>query len=110
MDMSETKVLCAANSYEGKYYFNPEFDSIPEPVKKELRIICILFTEDVGGVITMSFDGDGELLIETDAAEEDILYDEIGAGLLVKEIQKNRKELLESLETYYRVKAAGGIR
>ena len=32
----ETVVLCGANSYEQKYYFNQEFKSLPEDVKKEL--------------------------------------------------------------------------
>ena len=39
----------------------------------------------------------------TEAAEEDILYDEIGAGLLVKEVQKSRRELFEQLTLFYRV-------
>ncbi|MBD9156363.1 MAG: hypothetical protein EGP94_15070, partial [Lachnospiraceae bacterium] len=28
-------VLCGSNSYEKKYYFNEEFDSLPEAVKKQ---------------------------------------------------------------------------
>ena len=31
------------------------------------------------------------------------VYDEIGSGLLIKEIQRNRRELFESLELYYKV-------
>ena len=30
-------VLCAANSYNEKYYLNPDFDRLPEAVKKETR-------------------------------------------------------------------------
>ena len=41
----EKVVLCGANAYEGKYYLNPAFDKIPESIKKELNIICVLFTE-----------------------------------------------------------------
>lgn len=43
-------VLCGSNAYEKKYYFNPLFDSVPESVKEELHIICVLFTEEAGGV------------------------------------------------------------
>ena len=32
----EKIVLCGANAYNQKYYFNEEFDSLPESVKKEL--------------------------------------------------------------------------
>lgn len=53
--MDENKiVLCGANAYEKKYYFNEEqFKMIPESIKEELHIICVLFTEEVGGVFTM---------------------------------------------------------
>ena len=40
--------------------------------------------------------------LETQAAEEDYLYDEVSAGLLLGEIRRKRKELLESLSLYYR--------
>ena len=39
--MNET-VLCAANSYERKYYLNPEFESLPESIRQELQIMCVL--------------------------------------------------------------------
>lgn len=96
-------VLCGANAYEQKYYFNEKFSGIPESIKEELHVICVLFTEEVGGVFTIVFDEDGTILLETDAAEEDLLYDEIGSGLLVGEVRRNRQELLESLQLYYRV-------
>ena len=49
MDMysDENVVLCASNSYEKKYYFNPDFDRLPEDIKNELKIMCVLFTEEV---------------------------------------------------------------
>ena len=31
--MDEEMVLCAASSYEQKYYLNPEFESLPEAVE-----------------------------------------------------------------------------
>lgn len=100
---SERIVLCGANAYEQKYYFNEKFNGIPDSIKEELHIICVLFTEEVGGVFTIVFEKDGSVSIETDAYEEDILYDEISSGLLVREIRMNRQELLESLSLYYRV-------
>lgn len=96
-------VLCGANAYEQKYYFNENFKGIPESVKEELHIICVLFTEEVGGIFTIVFEEDGSISLETDAYEEDILYDEISSGLLVREIRMQRQELLESLSLYYRI-------
>lgn len=103
MDTSEKIVLCGANAYEQKYYFNPLFDKMPDSIKDELHILCVLFTEEVGGVFTLVFSEEGELEIETEAAEEDILYDEIGSGLLVGEVRRKRQELFESLSLFYKV-------
>ncbi len=66
-------------------------------------MICVLFTEEVGGIFTIVFEEDGMIVLETDAEEDDLLYDEIGSGLLVGEVRRNRQELLESLQLYYRV-------
>lgn len=96
-------VLCGANAYEKKYYFNELFGGLPESVKEELHIICVLFTEEIGGVFTIEFEPWGDVELVTDAAEEDILYDEIGSGLLVNEVRRNRQELFESLKLYYKV-------
>ena len=87
-------VLCGANAYEQKYYFNEQFNGIPDSIKDELRIICVLFTEEVGGIFTIVFEEDGTLSFETDAEENDIYYDEISSGLLVSEIRRKRQELL----------------
>ncbi len=95
-------ILCGANSYEQKYYFNEKFAKVPEAIKEELHIICVLFTEEVGGIFTIGFDEDGRLDLITNADEEDLLYDEIGAGLLVKEVRKRKQDLFEALEEFYK--------
>ena len=74
-------VLCGASAYEQKYYLNEDFKSLPSQVQDELKIMCVLFTEDVGGILTLVFDEDGKLLLETSADEGDLLYDEIGSEL-----------------------------
>jgi hypothetical protein len=95
-------VLCGANSYEQKYFFNQDFKKLPQSIQDELHIICVLFVEEVGGVFTILFEEDGGVTLETDAAQEDYLYDEVGAALLLSEVRRKRKELLESLSLYYR--------
>ncbi len=96
-------VLCGANAYEQKYYFNPRFKQIPESIKKELNIISVLFTQEAGGIFTIVFEEDGTVSIETDADEEDITYDEITAGLLVRKVMRKRQDLFEALGLYYRI-------
>lgn len=95
-------VLCGANSYEQKYYFNQDFKRLPPSIQEELHIICVLYTEEVGGIFTILFEEDGGVSFETRAAEEDYLYDEVGAALLLGEVRRKRRELLESLSLYYR--------
>lgn len=99
----ERTILCGANAYTQKYYLNPEFERLPEGIREELNILCVLYTEDIGGALTLFFDEDGRLQFETSSQEGDLLYDEIGSVLKVKQIQREREELLESLELFYRV-------
>ena len=96
-------VLCGAIAYEMKYYFNEQFNGIPESVKDELHILCVLFTEEVGGIFTVAFEEDGNVVLETNADDDDIYYDEVSSGLMVAEVRRRRQELFESLQLYYRV-------
>ena len=88
-------VLCGASAYEQKYYLNEDFKSLPSQVQDELKIMCVLFTEDVGGILTLVFDEDGKLLLETSADEGDLLYDEIGSELKIRQIRKEKAEFLQ---------------
>lgn len=99
----ENIVLCGANAYEQKYYFNPDFSSLPSTVQDELQIMCVLYTEDVGGVLLLEFDEEGNLQFKVDAMDADARFDEIGSVLKIKEIRREKEELLRSLEMYYRV-------
>ena len=101
--MGEKVVLCGANSYEQKYYFNKEFSALPEGIRQELQIMCVLYTEDVGGIMTMEFDEQGNLEFQVTADEGDYLFDEIGSALKVKQVIQEKQELFEALELYYRV-------
>lgn len=100
---TENVVLCGASSYEQKYYFNQDFKALPDHIKKELQIMCVLFTEDIGGVLTLEFTPEGELEFKVQADDNDYLFDEIGSGLKIRQYQREKRELLESLELYYRV-------
>lgn len=100
-------VLCGANSYEQKYYFNEEFDRLPESVKDELKAMCVLFTEDIGGILTLEYDENGTLEFDVLCDEGDLLFDEIGCGLKIKQLRQTKAELLEALEMYYKVFVLG---
>lgn len=96
-------VLCAANKYEMKYFFNKNFERIPKSIKDELHIISVLFVQEVGGIFKIVFEEDGDITMETESAEDDFLYDDISAGLMVAEIKRTRQEMFESLRMFYKV-------
>ena len=100
---NETVVLCGASAYEEKYYLNPQFSKLPEHIRQELQIMCVLFTEEIGGIFTLEFDDHGNLQFKTEATEADGFYDDIGGALKIKKLRVGKEELLESLEMYYRV-------
>lgn len=103
----EEIVLCAASAYDKKFYLNQEFAGLPQSVKDELKIMCALFTEDVGGILELFYNEDGELEFRATSDEGDYLYDEIGSVLKVKELQRSKRELFESLEMFYKVIIGG---
>ena len=102
MSRSEV-ILCASNAYNKKYYLNNNFNGLPEAIKEELQIMCVLYTEDVGGVLELVYDEDGSLEFRTSFEEGDYFYDEIGSVLKIKQYQNVKRDLLEALETYYRI-------
>ena len=79
------------------------FSSLPQNIQDELQIMCVLFTEDVGGVLTLEFDENGTLDLKVSADENDLLFDEIGSALKIKQLQNDKRELFEALEMYYKV-------
>lgn len=99
----ETVVLCGSNSYERKYYFNEEFSELPEAIQKELQVMCVWFTEECGGILTMEFEEDGTLEFKHTTSEYDGYYDEIGVDLKIKQFRQERRDLLEALELYFKV-------
>lgn len=96
-------VLCGANSYEKKYYLNPDFEQLPGSVRDELKIMCVLYVNDVGGILTLVYEEDGELCFEVTSEEFDPMFDEIGSRLKIKQLQREKQDLLEALQMYYKV-------
>ena len=100
---SDEVVLCGSSAYTKKFYLNENFEGLPESIKDELKIMCVLYTEDIGGTLQLVYDEAGNLEFRTEAEEGDLLYDEIGSVLKIKQLQNTKQELLEALELYFRV-------
>ena len=104
----EKIVLCGASSYEEKYYLNPDFDALPDSIKDELKIMCVLYVSDVGGILTLVYDEEGNLNFEVTSEEFDPMFDEIGSRLKIKQLQREKEELLTALQMHYKVFFLGG--
>ena len=63
----------------------------------------MLFVSEVGGVLTLEFEEDGTLCFQVGSQENDFFFDEIGSGLKIKAVQREKQELLASLELFYKV-------
>lgn len=96
-------VLCGANSYEEKYYLNPDFEALPDYVKDELKIMCVLYVNDVGGILTLVFEENGDLNFEVTTEDFDPMFDDIGSRLLIKKLQVEKADLLQALQVYFKV-------
>jgi len=104
--------LCGASRYQQKYYYNPDFAKIPRDVQQELKEICVGFVEDAGGVFTIDLDENGEPSFTVHSAGGDQAFDEIGAELRVRRLQKEKAELMKQIAVFYRVfilGEAGGL-
>ncbi len=99
--MESDKILCGASRYDKKFYINPRYSNLPKAVQDELRIMCVLFVEEVSGVIILRFNDNGNLEITVTADDNDYYYDEIGSRLKIKQMQKEKEELFRQLEEYY---------
>ena len=42
-------VLCVSNAYQKKFYLNENFNGLPQSIRDELKIMCVIYTEDIGG-------------------------------------------------------------
>jgi len=102
-----TKTLCGANSYNKKYYLDPAFARLPQEVKDELQIMCVTFTEEVGGIILVEFDDDRLPRFCVEHSETDARFDEIGAGLKTKQLAEQKAKLMQQITFFYRVFVCG---
>ena len=104
--IARSGVDIAANHATVKKYRAQE--AAAEKIAKRIRLyktlrVLLIIAALIGGIIVLQFEEDGDLQIQVEAAETDYLFDEIGCGLKVKEMQNTKYELFRSLELYYKV-------
>lgn len=103
----DSTVLCGASSYVQKYYFNEKFKLLPDEIKNELKIMCVSFAEEAGGILTLEFDKSGTLNFCVRVDDGDFYFDDIESGLRISSYQRKKEELLSQLELFYKVVILG---
>ena len=97
----DKKVLAGASRQKQKYFFEPEFNALPQTVKDEIRNICIIMAERLGCTFLISFEDSGDILFEIVKNEGDFDFDDIGAELEIKSLKREKKELIKALKLWY---------
>ena len=97
-------VLSAASCYNKKYYINPDMEkNLPSQIKEEIKALVASMAEKLHCIFTLGFYENGDIYIETSSAENDFDFDEIGAKLETEKIKKEKSELLDSLNLWFKV-------
>lgn len=95
------KILAAANNKEQKYFMEEEFKFLPDTIKEDLKRICVYMAEKLNCTFLVGFDDNGDVYFETIKHEGDFDFDEIGAELEIKRLQKEELELFRAMELWY---------
>ncbi len=97
-------VLSAASCYNKKYYINPDMEkNLPSQIKEEIKALVASMAEKLHCIFTLGFYENGDIYIETSSVENDFDFDEIGAKLETEKIKKEKSELLDSLNLWFKV-------
>lgn len=108
--MEDKVVLCSASFYKQNYYFNEEYNKIPEQIRKELRVIAVCLAEKVRGISMLGFYKDnGDFFVEVSGDDDDFTYDEIGARLEANAAAKDNSELFRALSLWYQAFVLGKV-
>ncbi len=98
------EIITAASCYTEKFYFNPKFDGLPIEIKNELREVTIILSQKLHCIFTIGIYEDGLIYIESKAEESDYNYDEIGAGLEIKKLERQMEKTFQGIEMWYKLK------
>lgn len=98
----EKTIVISASPYNHKYYFEPSYNDIPSEIQEELIESIATIAEKVNAIISLGFDEVGHIFIEQ-TADESVFADDIGAELEIKRFQKEKDELLKSLQLWYMI-------
>ena len=96
-------VMAAASFEKQKYFLDPEFSALPDSIKAEVQTVCVVLAEKLMSTFVMGFYEDGNVYFDIIKSEDAIDFDDIGAELEIKEIRREKAELLKALKIWYMI-------
>ncbi len=92
--MDEKIVLCGANFISRNIILIHSSRHCRRISVRNCRLCVYYLRRDVGGILTLEFDKDGNLEFQVSAEEGDYLFDEIGSGLKIRQYQLEKKGIV----------------
>lgn len=87
-ELNPHQILCSASKYTRKFFWNPDFQDCPKELQQEMQILCVMFTEEVGGIVIVYFDDNGSITMVSSGEEDDPYFDRIGSGLKLEQVKE----------------------
>ena len=99
----EVTTVAAASFSKQKYFLAEEFSALPEEIKNDIKVVCVLTAQKLGCTFALDMDETGDISFRLIRDTDDLDFDEIGAELEIKEINRKEKELLKALKLWYTI-------
>lgn len=96
-------VLAAASFDKQKYYMDEGFSDLPQSIKDEIKTICVVLADKLMCTFLIGFYTNGDVYFETVKSEELLDFDDIGAELEIKALEKEKAEFIKALSLWYLV-------
>lgn len=106
LTVNEETIIAVSNSYITKYYLDERLDkSLTKELKDGLKFLMIALTEENGGILECRYDDKSTMIhFFTYKDDNDFLYDEIGANLHLRKMERENEEFFENLALYCKMK------
>ncbi len=100
--------IIVSNSYLKKYYLDERLNVLPKEVKDTLKILFVKLTEEVGGIVEVSFDNkEYDLVFKNYNNDDDYNYDEINANYKLSKIEREYSEIFNQIAQFCKFKLNG---
>ena len=106
IEVEEEIIIAVSNSYITKFYLDERLDkSLTKELKDGLKFLMVALTEENGGILECRYN-DKNTMIQfiTYKDDNDYLYDEIGANLHLRKIERENEEFFDNLALFCKMK------